>query len=211
MKIRPLIFLLISTIILLIIRAFFNIPVDFKEETIGGINLIIDVTCGSFIVSILTYLLTVTYPLYKNRKTAKDLVKYKLAQLDLMKCTPSDVHGNKKDSFEIFMREFDYDLYYKFIPLDVLNSHGMGIISNWVSEIHREFNEISTYINYLDIDFLKTLEDIKNRDVFWQINTVNLLYNTANTQKYLVKEHSVSLIKDLDSLNNEVKSLITHL
>ncbi|MHB9290965.1 hypothetical protein Holit_00035 [Hollandina sp. SP2] len=91
--------LLFLAFFILIVRAFFPIPINFHINIINGINLIVDVLCGSFIVSIITYLITIVFPQCKRSKKVKDLVKYKLSQLDLLKWIPSDVNGRKKKHF----------------------------------------------------------------------------------------------------------------
>ena len=206
MKYVVIIAVLSLSIIILIIRAFFPIPIDKPSEIISGINLMVDVLCGSFIVSITTYLLTSVIPFKKRQRTAKTLIKYKIAELNLLKWTPGDVNGNHKETFEEFMKEFNYDLKMNFVPLEIRNNSGFGIISIWTEDLFRNFSEISLFMDYLDISFLQKLETIKNNDIFWQINSIKYLYdNSVNIE--LINNHSLSLIKDLDKLNTYIKSL----
>jgi len=84
----------------------------------------------------------------------------------------------------------------------------MGIIRIWMNDIQRVFNEIAIYISYLDIDLLKKLEDIKNRDIFWQINSIDTLYKSKGVDKKIITDQSISLIKNLDLLNKEIKNIM---
>ncbi|MHB9290964.1 hypothetical protein Holit_00034 [Hollandina sp. SP2] len=109
------------------------------------------------------------------------------------------------------MKKFNYDLNNKWIPLDVENSSGLGIIKIWQEDIIREFNEISLFIDFLDISFLKKLEEIKNKDIFWRMSSINVLYDLQENNKEIIMEQSLLLIKDLDKLNKEIMIISKYL